>query len=325
MDALIGHTGFVGGILRHQHSFGFEFNSLTIGNAAGRTFDAVVCAAAPGSMLEANNFPDRDLSQVRALMDQLDNINSSRFILISSIAVLNDFAGGDDEMTTAFQETLPYGRHRRELESFCANRFKTCLIVRLPALFGPGLRKNFFFDLLNPIPSMLRQDVFHRMVEDLPANATATLRSIFDWDDAVKMYRLNRTILNSDISSRIALESVVIEAGYSATQFHHPDTTYQYYDMSRLWSDISIAENAGCTVIHLAPEPIRAADIFRKLTGRDMPQTSARLHTENMHTAFAHLWGHKGHYLDSAETVLERLKCVFDVEHSASYGGGGQQ
>jgi hypothetical protein len=325
MDALIGHTGFVGKTLRHQHDFGAQFNRQTIHEATGRHFGTVVCAAAPGSMFEANNFPQRDLSQVTALIDQLDRINCDRFILISSIAVLNDFSAGYDETTTAFQQMLPYGRNRRELEHFCASRFKHCLIVRLPALFGSGLRKNFFFDLLNPVPSMIKVEIFDRIMEDLPSAATNTLRALFDFDHSLKMYRLNRPVLNSDIVTRVALENFIAEAGYSATQFHHPDTTYQYYDMARLWADIKIADAAGCDVVHLAPEPIRAAVIHQKLTGRPMPRTAARQHNENMHTAFAHLWGRQGHYLDLADSVLERLKIVFDIERADAQNTGSQQ
>lgn len=316
MDAVIGHTGFVGGTLCRQHDFGARFNSSTIDAAAGRDFDVLVCAAAPGSMFEANRFPDRDAARMQALMDKVSAIRARRFVLISSIAVLADFAGGDDETTTAFQDDLAYGRNRRALEAFCADRFDDCLIVRLPALFGPGLRKNFVFDLLNPVPSMLRDDAMATLLSDLPGAETATLRAVYGWDDGMQMHKLDRAALDTDPAARAALEDAVVGAGRSATQFHHPDTTYQYYDMARLWSDIGTAQAAGLGVIHLAPEPLRAADIHAHLTGRAMPQTGARLHAEDMRTAHAGLWGRTGPYLDDADAVLARLKAFFDTERA---------
>ena len=42
-----------------------------------------------------------------------------------------------------------YGLHRRLLEEFVESHFTNYLIVRLPGLVGPGLRKNVIFDLLN--------------------------------------------------------------------------------------------------------------------------------------------------------------------------------
>ena len=52
---------------------------------------------------------------------------------------------------TAIDETglQPYGLHRRYLETFVESHFPRHLIVRLPGLVGPGLRKNVIFDLLN--------------------------------------------------------------------------------------------------------------------------------------------------------------------------------
>jgi hypothetical protein len=42
-----------------------------------------------------------------------------------------------------------YGLHRRCLEKFVEQKFPNHLIVRLPGLVGPGLRKNIIFDFLN--------------------------------------------------------------------------------------------------------------------------------------------------------------------------------
>jgi hypothetical protein len=309
--ALIGHTGFVGATLAQQADFSHCFNSATMPLSAGQRFDDVVCAAAPGSMLEANTAPESDRARVHSLVEQLSAIRADRFVLISSIAVLEDFAGGADESTQAFQTNLAYGRHRRELEAFVEDHFASSLIVRLPALFGEGLRKNFIFDLMNPVPSMLPPDRLDALMEALTAPLGDWTRDLYAFhDETTGLLRLDRAALNAD-PRRARLEDAVVDVGFSATQFHHPQTTYQYYEMARLWGDIGTALEHGLSHIHLVAEPLEAARIHAELLGREMPETGARLHREDMRTRHAGLWGAQGAYQFSADATLARLKAFF--------------
>jgi hypothetical protein len=303
---LIGHTGFVGGALLRQAEFAERFNRANIADLAGERFDELVCAAAPGSMLEANRAPDRDAAQIEALIAQLSGVKAERFVLISTIAVLADFAGGDDEGTQAFQQSLAYGRHRRMLEAFVEQHFARHLIVRLPALFGPGLVKNFIFDLMNPVPSMLPADKCAALAERLGSELGPWFTGLYAPDAATGMLRLDRRALNAD-RRRAALEEAVTALDASAVQFHHPDTAYQYYAIDRLWQDIGIALEAGLSHLHLVAEPLRAGLIHQRLTGRTMPATGARLHAEDMHTRHADLWGASGRYQFDAATTLDAL------------------
>lgn len=310
---LIGHTGFVGGALLRQARFAQCYNSANIDTIAGQAFGTLVCAAAPGSMLEANRAPERDAAQIEALMAQLANVRAERFVLISSVAVLADFAGGDDEGTSAFQQTLAYGRNRRMLEAFVEERFPRSLIIRLPALFGHGLRKNFLFDLMNPVPSLLPETRHADLVAALPASLAGWVKGLYAPDPVTGMLKLERAALNA-APRRAGLEDAVTALGFAATQFHHPETTYQYYDTSRLWQDIGIALAAGLTHLHLVAEPLSAAAIHARLTGRAMPQSPARLHREDMRTRHADLWGATGPYQFSAAATLDRLAAFFASE-----------
>jgi len=316
-DAIIGFTGFVGGNLAGQHDFDGTYNRANIKTVGDKTFDSVVCAAAPGSMITANRDPERDFAAINALIGRLDAVNAQRFVLISSVAVLADFAGADDENTEAFQLELPYGRHRRLLEAFCEARFDQCLVVRLPALFGVGLRKNFVFDLMNPVPTMLPQAQLEMLLEQLGSELRDTLTGFYAPDPSTGMLRLDRAALNVD-PRRIALDGAVRTAGMSSTQFHNPDSTYQYYDMTRLWQDIGIATQAGLRHLHLTVAPLRAADIHARLLGVDMPDTDAKLHREDMRTRHAALWGRDGPYLEDAATVLDKLAAFFASQRSAA-------
>jgi hypothetical protein len=139
------------------------------------------------------------------------------------------------------------------------------------------------------------------------------LRGLFALDPATGMMKLDRAALNDD-PMRASLEEAAITHSFSATHFHNPETTYQYYNMNRLWSDIEVALQAGLRHVHLVSEPLEAARIHRRLTGRDMPQSGARLHHEDMRTRHAELWGKQGPYLEDADSVLDQLEAFYANE-----------
>ncbi len=145
--ALIGHTGFVGSHLARQGAYDAFFNSKNFREMAGKRFDHVVCAGVSAVKWWANRNPEADWEAIWALRDVLAEVRAGSFILISTVDVYPDPRGVDES-----SEILPleqaYGRHRREFELFVAQRFPGAMIVRLPGLFGAGLKKNLIFDAL---------------------------------------------------------------------------------------------------------------------------------------------------------------------------------
>ena len=309
--ALIGATGVVGQSLLSEQ-ITHPFHSRNIDQIKGQSFDTVLCAAAPGSMVEANTAPDRDKARIDGLIDHLAQVQTRQFVLISSVAVLAEFAGQDDEDTQAFQTELAYGRNRRALEVFCADHFERCLILRLPALFGPGLKKNFLFDMLNPVPSKLTPARMEATHEVLKGAQKDVLAQVYGWDEAVQMYRLDRAVLGAT-PERAALEDTLKAAELSAIGFTHPTSTYQFYNLARLTHDIEAACTQGLEVLHLAVEPIAAGDIHLAVTGQTMPQTNARIHHEDMRSKHAALRGRDGPYLDDRDSILNDLRAFFSA------------
>ena len=312
---LLGATGFVGSTLRRQANFDACFNSRNVAEIEGQSFATLVCAAAPGSMLEANTAPTRDREQIHGLIERISKVRADRFVLISSIAVLSDFAGRHVESTRDFQDTIAYGHHRRELEAFVENHFEHSLVVRLPALFGRQLRKNFVFDILNPTPSMLNQEKLSSLRGKLSPELSNWVGHLYCKDPVTGLLKLDRTAMNRD-ARRGALDSAAVEQGFSAIQFHNRQTTYQYYAIDQLWRDIGLASHAGLSHLHCASEPLKANAIHKRLTGKEMPETSARLHHENMHSEHAALWGKSGPYLYGADETLDRLEVFFSGERA---------
>jgi len=148
-DALIGYSGFVGSTLLAQQPFGSLYRSNNLGEIHGKIFDRVVCAAAPAQKWLANKDPLSDLRNIETLIEHLQRVTCRQFVLISTVDVFKQAQGVDEGSEVEESGLHAYGLHRRWLERFVQAHFPESLIVRLPGLVGPGLRKNVIFDFLN--------------------------------------------------------------------------------------------------------------------------------------------------------------------------------
>ncbi|SET56703.1 NAD-dependent epimerase/dehydratase family protein [Thorsellia anophelis] len=147
--ALIGYTGFVGSTLMKQFNFTDFYRSTNISDIRSHSFDTVVCAGAPAQKWLANKEPSADLMKINQLIENIKQINAKRFILISTVDVFKKPQNVDEDTVIDEEGLHPYGLHRRLLEKFVESHFENHLIVRLPGLVGPGLKKNIIFDFLN--------------------------------------------------------------------------------------------------------------------------------------------------------------------------------
>jgi len=245
----------------------------------------------------------------------LKQIRAERFVLISTIAVLDNFGFEQDESTQSYQTKLAYGQNRRRLEEAVEAHFETSLIVRLPALFGRGLTKNFIFDLLNPIPSMLTANTLKKALK-MP-QVGDLVGKLYAWVPELEMYKIDRIAL-SKLPEKFALESAFAAVGFTAIGFHNCDTTYQFYNLKNLRADCDRAFEAGLSCIHLSPEPTSTAHVYEALTGGPMPETVARLHSEDLRTRHAAVWGREDGYIASADTVLAELVAFFNAERAGN-------
>lgn len=90
--------------------------------------------------------------------------------------------------------------------------------------------------------------------------------------------------------------------------FTHPESSFQFYPMQRLWSDIEIARSAKLPIVNLVTEPLQAATIASAVDGRQLtpPANSQPIHYD-LHTLHAKTFnGHHG-YLQTAQTTLKQV------------------
>ena len=148
-SCLIGHSGFVGSNLAAQYSFSDLFRSTNIDQIRGRQYDLLVCAGAPAEKWKANREPDADRANIDRLIRNMAGTRVSRAILISTVDVYPVIRDADESFDCGSLPNHAYGTNRLHLEAAFRDIFSASYIVRLPGLFGPGLKKNVIYDLLH--------------------------------------------------------------------------------------------------------------------------------------------------------------------------------
>ena len=181
--ALIGHTGFVGSNIHRQMKFDFLYNSKNIDDIVGKSFDLVVCAGVPAVKWWANKNPEEDLAIIESILDKIISIKAKRFILISTIDTYPIPLKVNENNEIDINSVQPYGKHRLILEKKLKNNFENYNIIRLPGLFGHGLKKNIIFDMLN-----------NNMVDKI------NLESKFQWYPLSRIWKDIETVISNDIS-----------------------------------------------------------------------------------------------------------------------------
>jgi len=138
--ALIGYSGFVGSnILNYLKKKNKKelllINSKNIESLKIKKIKKIYFCALPATKWLSNKFPTKDEKNINRIKKVLNQINCEDFVLISTIDIHN--------------KKEYYGKSRLSFEKYILKKFKKAKIIRLPGLFGKGLKKNVIFDLLN--------------------------------------------------------------------------------------------------------------------------------------------------------------------------------
>ncbi|MEY3895531.1 MAG: hypothetical protein RLZZ214_1050 [Verrucomicrobiota bacterium] len=149
MTALIGHSGFVGSNLLAKGSYESLYRSSDIETIRGKTFDHVVCSGVQAMKWWANLHPEEDQAGIDRLLGPLSEVKAQRFTLISTIDIYPTPRGVDEDAVIDREGHHAYGLHRLQVEDWVKSNFPQVLIVRLPGLFGPGIKKNVIYDMLH--------------------------------------------------------------------------------------------------------------------------------------------------------------------------------
>ena len=310
---LVGSTGFVGSNLLRTAvpAFDAAYHRTDIQEAYGTHPGLLVYAGVTAAKFLANKDEAADLAVVRAAAENIERIAPRRLVLISTIDVLPPEArvGADETAAIDLAACDAYGRNRRKLELWAMEHVPGTLVVRLPALFGPGLKKNFLFDLLHPVPTMLAAAKYEELAQD-PA-----IR------DAYALQPNGFYACRLPLAGRDVLLPHFERAGFTALAFTDHRSTYQFYGLHHLWTDIEKALAADIPLLHLAMEPVSAGETYQYIYRgtkppftNELPKTPARYDYRTRYAATG--------YFQSKEQVLAEIAAFLHTAASLSEGGG---
>lgn len=295
--AIVGYTGFVGQNLCLSYEFDARYNSKNIADAFGSEPDLLVYAGIRAEMFTANHFPDKDLKNIQEAIENIKNINPKKLVLISTISVYPVFEGNesthiDDDAGTA------YGRNRRYLEKWVEDNVKDYLIVRLPALYGEGIKKNFIFDMIHYIPALLKTQKY----EELLANSD--FAGLYQ-DRGDGFFRC----IAEEKEDRRRLRVFFEEIGFSALNFTDSRSEYQYFNLANLWSIINTAMEKNIRLLTIATEPVLSSELYEYIYNKPFKNECATIYpVEHLKSIHAEEFGGKDGYLYNKQQLLEDIK-----------------
>lgn len=302
MYALVGYTGFVGSNLYASGAFDAAYNSKNIEEAFGTNPELLVYAGVSAEKYIANCNPEKDFKVMEQAQDHIRRIHPKKLVLISTIDVFQKPSGVDEHSAVDTSGLSAYGYHRYLLECRVRENYPDALIVRLPALFGKNIKKNFIYDYVNVIPFRLNEEKLRELSEKVPLIGTCYEKQ------EQGFYQVN-----VPDSKREGLKEAFRQAGFSALNFTDSRSVYQFYNLGNLWKDLKTAVRHGILLWHPATEPVSAAEIYSHLTGKIFRNELAGIPAfYDYRTIYDGLYGGRNGYICDKARIIKEIQAFVE-------------
>lgn len=298
MYSLVGYTGFVGSNLTLKHTFDGLYNTKNISDAFYTRPELLIYAGLRAEKFLANNNQQKDYQSIEEAIYNIKKINPQKLVLISTVDVYQNPINVNEDSIMETSALLPYGLHRLALEQYVEQYFNDYLIVRLPGLFGKNIKKNFIYDFINYIPSLLNETKYGEL-----ASKSKMIKSVYikQENGFYKCFCDNKK--RSDL--KLEFEKV----GFSALNFTDSRGVFQFYNLANLWQDINIALEHGIKKINLSTEPISIGEIYQCLTGNVfINKLTGKPPFYDIRSKYADFYGGKNGYIYGKDDIIQDIK-----------------
>ncbi len=299
--ALVGYTGFVGSNLYASAGSQIQglYNSRNISEAYGTRPDLLIYAGLRAEKYLANSAPEKDMAAILQAEETIQKISPKRLVLISTIDVFKTPRNVDENSEIETEGLSAYGLNRYQLELWVRGNFPDALIIRLPALFGKNIKKNFIYDLIHRIPFMLSSQ---KMAELSSGDVSLLSYYVLQDNGFYKVRELSK-------KEESILKEKLIKLGFSALNFTDSRSRYQFYNLAHLWDDLNRALSAGLRIWHPATEPVSAGELYQFLTGEEfINELDGKPADYDYRTAYANLFDGEDGYISPKERVMREIK-----------------
>lgn len=298
MNALVGYTGFVGSNIYEAGHFDAVYNSKNIEQSYGTNPNLLIFAGLRAEKYLANNAPEKDMLNIYRAEDDIAKINPKKLVLISTIDVFKYPKNVDERSEIDTENLSAYGLNRYRLELWVRKTYPDALIIRLPALFGRRIKKNFIYDYLNLIPFMLNAD----KMEELSQKDSKLYEYYEHLDNG--FYKV-RSVYGTE---KEKLKSIFRTLSFSALNFTDSRSRFQFYPLDRLWKDIQSCLKNDILLWHPATEPVSAGEIYKYLTGEEfVNELDVKPADYDYKTIFAAVFGGKNGYIEDKIQILKEI------------------
>lgn len=299
---IVGYTGFVGSNLCATTKFDKYYNSKNIAEAFGTNPDLLIYSGVPAEMYIANKYPEKDLSIIQNAIENIRLIGAKRVVLISSIAVYPHPVDVDEDSYIDKSQSTAYGRNRRILEEWVEQNCPDSLIIRLPGIFGINIKKNFIYDMINIIPSMLAEKKYYELAKQTPLINCYYILQDNGFAKCVA----------TDPSAKTELKSFFEKYGFTALNFTDSRGLFQYFDLSYLWNVIQKALEHHISILNVAVEPVYIAEIYEYVYNGKVfkNELNKPIPNYNIKSKYAQLFNGSDGYLFNKQHSLENIKIL---------------
>ncbi len=296
---LVGYTGFVGSNLCSEEIFDGLYDSKNVKESYETNPDILVYSGVPAQKFIANKFPEQDFKIIRDAIENIKKINPRKVVLISTIDIYKEPINVDEDSEIILEDLQAYGKNRYYLEKWVKENFNDYLIVHLPGLYGKNIKKNFIYDLINIIPSMLTEEKYIEILSKY-----SPIKDYYTKQDN-GFYHV-KELTNEE---RKQLKQFFDKFEFNALNFTDSRGVYQFYNLKYLWQHIEIAIKNKVKVLNLATEPVSISEIYTYIKGNKfINEISKNIPYYNFKTKYDYLYNGKNGYIFDKSFILEDIK-----------------